>query len=200
MVYSPFVIAYQQFKEWQLILFIFLCVHSFSTWQESNKISNIGSFKAAAQNIYNHCDSTKLSNLRWMLNIIQYFLLQLFSIYIHTHKHTHRHNALLRLTIYKLNSGPVRNTQEHTGSQCTGRRQDGVKDVSEKGTDAFIHILYNLGVHVVLFKKLNPPPITSPVAGEIKAPSWHHFCKYTTSKYIHILLYCTSKMHINHKC
>ena len=60
---------------------------------------------------------------------------------------------LLWLTIYIFYSGPVRNTKEHTGSQCTGRRGDGVKDkdVSEKGTDALIHILYTLGVHIVLF-------------------------------------------------
>lgn len=37
--------------------------------------------------------------------------------------HTHWHNVLLRLIIYILNSGPVWNTEKHTGSQCTERHE-----------------------------------------------------------------------------
>lgn len=52
-----------------------------------------------------------------MLNAEYFSMLPIavvFNIYIYTHTktHTHRHNVLQWLTIYILNSGPVRNTQE----------------------------------------------------------------------------------------
>lgn len=74
-----------------------------------------------------------------------------FNIYIHTHKNTHTSTQCVAMAD-NLHI-KLRSCQEYTGSQCTGRREDGVKgeDVSEKGTDALIHILYTLGVQIVLF-------------------------------------------------
>lgn len=126
---------------------------------------------------------------------VQYFPLQLFSIYTHTHKY--RHHVLLQLRNLHNNLRPCLKVNRKSVHKET-RRDGRVKDRSWETPGRRLYIQ-------IVLSKIKSSCCSGLVAGK-KAPSCHNFSKKTTTKkqvksiYMYTVHLKTQWMHMNHMC
>lgn len=116
-VYSPFVIAYQQLKKcWYLKSVLILYIYSFSgLLNKSAIISKHWTFQLSCSSELHLQPLYNLMTVNIMLQSklnAKYYSILPFAIVFHIY--THQHNVLQWLTVYILNPGPVWNKQKHT--------------------------------------------------------------------------------------
>lgn len=127
---------------------------------------------------------------------VQYFPLQLFSIYTHTHTNIGI-MCCYSWEIYTIISGPVWKT---TGSQCTKRRDEG-RGVKDRSWETPGHRLY---IQIVL-SKIKSSFLSGLVAGKKKhlhviISAKKQKKKQVKSIYMYTVHLKTQWMHINRMC